>query len=78
MQKTSRIFVAGHGGLVGSALVRRLQTQGFHNLLLRTRKELDLTSRQAVEAFFLSQKTGIRFPRRGKGRRDSGKCHLSG
>lgn len=50
--KTSRIFVAGHLGLVGSAIVRRLQQDGFDNLLLRSRAEVDLTSQSAVESFF--------------------------
>ena len=48
----SRIYVAGHRGLVGSAIVRRLETCGFRNLLLRTREELDLTDQAAVHAFF--------------------------
>lgn len=48
----SRIFVAGHRGLVGSALVRRLQAGGRHELLLRTRAELDLEDGPAVRAFF--------------------------
>ncbi len=52
MQKNSRIFVAGHKGLVGSAIVRRLQQDGFDNLLLRSRAEVDLTSQSAVESFF--------------------------
>ena len=52
MQKNSRIFVAGHKGLVGSAIVRRLQQDGFDNLLLRSRAEVDLSSQSAVEIFF--------------------------
>jgi GDP-L-fucose synthase len=52
MDRTSRIFIAGHRGLVGSALVRKLQCEGFTNLILRTHDELDLTSRPAVDAFF--------------------------
>ncbi len=48
----SRIFVAGHRGLAGSAIVRRLSAAGFKNLLLRTRSELDLTCRAEVERFF--------------------------
>ncbi len=48
----SRIFVAGHRGLAGSAIVRSLQRQGFENLLLRTREQLDLTNQAAVNRFF--------------------------
>ena len=50
--KTSRIYVAGHRGLVGSAVVRALRRQGFENLLLRTHGELDLTDQLAVRRFF--------------------------
>ncbi|HEX4166835.1 MAG TPA: GDP-L-fucose synthase [Bryobacteraceae bacterium] len=56
MQLSSRIFVAGHGGLAGSAIVRRLETLGYRNLVLRSRQELDLTSRPAVDAFFASER----------------------
>lgn len=52
MEKDARIYVAGHRGLVGSAIVRRLRAEGFTNLLLRTRAELDLTRQTEVEAFF--------------------------
>jgi len=52
VDRTDRIFVAGHQGLVGSALVRRLQDQGFENLLLRPRTTLDLENQQDVNAFF--------------------------
>lgn len=52
MKPDSRIFVAGHRGLVGSALVRRLQRAGCTNLLLRSSAELDLRNQAAVEAFF--------------------------
>lgn len=50
--KDARIWVAGHRGLVGSALLRRLRAEGADNLILRSRAELDLTDRQAVESFF--------------------------
>jgi GDP-L-fucose synthase len=52
VDRTDRIFVAGHLGLVGSALVRRMQSQGFENLLLRPRASLDLENQQEVNAFF--------------------------
>ncbi len=50
--KGSKIYVAGHRGLVGSALVRALQSRGYERILLRTRAELDLTRQEAVQAFF--------------------------
>jgi GDP-L-fucose synthase len=49
---TTRIFVAGHRGMVGSAIVRRLEALGYKNIVTRTRKELDLTNQQQVHAFF--------------------------
>ncbi len=52
MNKDSRIFVAGHRGLVGSAILRRLEQAGFGNLLLRNRAELDLRDAAAVQVFF--------------------------
>ncbi len=56
MNKNSKIYVAGHRGLVGSAIVRRLRRAGFENLILRTHSELDLLSQQAVHDFFNEQK----------------------
>ena len=52
MQLDSRIYVAGHQGLVGSAICRELERQGFKNLILRTSQELDLTNQAAVNKFF--------------------------
>lgn len=52
MEKSSRIFVAGHRGLVGSAICRELKRQGYTNLILRAHAELDLTDRSATHAFF--------------------------
>ncbi|MGE5481388.1 MAG: GDP-L-fucose synthase family protein [Bacteroidota bacterium] len=52
MPKDARIYVAGHGGLVGSAIVRALQRQGFTTIITRTRQELDLRDPRAVRAFF--------------------------
>lgn len=56
MEKDSRIYVAGHTGLVGSAIVRKLQEEGYRELILRTHAELDLTDQQAVEAFFQQER----------------------
>jgi len=52
MLKNSRIFVAGHRGLVGSAIARKLEQDGYTNLIFRTRHEVDLTSQTAVDEFF--------------------------
>lgn len=52
MQRDSKVYVAGHRGLVGSALVRELRRQGYHNLVTRTHAELDLADQHAVAAFF--------------------------
>src|SRR5688500_6088496 len=56
MNKSASIFIAGHRGLVGSALVRRLQEDGYDNLILRTSSEVDLRDQQAVRDFFADQK----------------------
>jgi GDP-L-fucose synthase len=56
MQKDSKIYVAGHRGLVGSALMRQLQTDGYRNLITRTHAELDLTEQAAVREFFAREK----------------------
>lgn len=56
MNKNARIYVAGHRGLVGSAIVRQLDAQGYTNLVSRTHAELDLTDAQATEAFFAAEK----------------------
>ena len=52
MNKNSKIYVAGHRGMVGSAIVRKLQQEGFQNLILKTRLELDLLDQQAVKNFY--------------------------
>jgi len=52
LPKEAKIYVAGHRGLVGKAIVRKLKQEGYHNLLLRTSEQLDLTRQEAVEAFF--------------------------
>ncbi len=56
MDRNSKIYVAGHLGLVGSAIVRALKDRGFKNLVLKTRRELDLLDQRAVSNFFSSEK----------------------
>lgn len=56
MELTSKIYVAGHRGLVGSAIVRNLKARGFQNIIGRTHAELDLTNSAAVDAFFATEK----------------------
>ncbi|MBK8893375.1 MAG: GDP-L-fucose synthase [Propionivibrio sp.] len=56
MNKNAKVYIAGHRGLVGSAIVRNLQGKGFTNLLTRTHAELDLTSQAATDAFFAQEK----------------------
>jgi GDP-L-fucose synthase len=56
MDKNAKIYVAGHRGLVGSALMRQLQVQGYSNIVTRTHAELDLTNQQSVADFFKTEK----------------------
>ena len=56
MEKDAKIFVAGHRGMVGSAIVRELERQGYTNIVTRTHKELDLTRQDQVERFFAEEK----------------------
>ena len=56
MNKDSKIFIAGHRGLVGFAIVRQLESRGFTNLIMRTHKELDLTNQAQVQNFFTQEK----------------------
>jgi GDP-L-fucose synthase len=56
MEKNAAIYVAGHRGMVGSALVRALQNRGYHNIITRTSAELDLRNQQATADFFASEK----------------------
>jgi GDP-L-fucose synthase len=56
MNNSSTIFIAGHKGLVGSAIVRALVSRGFGNLIMRTRAELDLTRQDQVQSFFAQQR----------------------
>src|SRR5574343_160188 len=56
MQKDSKIYVAGHRGLAGSAIIRALEKDGYSNIIVRTRTELDLTSDREVKDFFEKEK----------------------
>ena len=56
MEKSSKIYVAGHRGMVGSALVRKLEQEGYSNIVTRTSKDLDLRNQQAVADFFAHEK----------------------
>ena len=59
LEKGAKIYVAGHRGLVGSAIVRELTKQGYTNLLYKSHKELDLENQQAVINFFKAEKPPI-------------------
>ncbi|MFO0710524.1 MAG: GDP-L-fucose synthase [Sandaracinus sp.] len=61
LDREARVFVAGHRGLVGSAIVRRLERAGFRSLVTRPRAELDLTDARAVDAFFAAEKPAYVF-----------------
>lgn len=59
MEKTDKIYVAGHRGLVGSAIVRNLETKGYRNVIGRTHRELDLTDQSMVRAFFEAERPDV-------------------
>lgn len=59
MEKSTKVYIAGHGGMVGSAIWRKLESLGFTNLIGRTSKDLDLRNQQAVDNFFSSEKPEI-------------------
>ena len=56
LDRNKKIYVAGHRGLVGSALVRKLEAEGFTNIITKTHQELDLTRQTDVEKFFETEK----------------------
>ncbi len=59
MNQSDKIYIAGHRGMVGSAIVRRLQKDGFNNIVTRSSKELDLKEQQAVRDFFKQEKPNV-------------------
>ena len=59
MEKSAKIYVAGHRGMVGSAIVRELNRQGYHNIITRTHAELDLCRQDQVEKFFEEEKPDV-------------------
>lgn len=61
MKKSDKIYIAGHRGMVGSAITRKLEQEGYANLLVRTSKELDLRNQQAVNDFFAAEKPDFVF-----------------
>jgi GDP-L-fucose synthase len=56
MEKSSKIYIAGHRGMVGSSILHTLQSKGYNNFLLKTSSELDLRNQQDVANFFTSEK----------------------
>ena len=78
MNENSRIYVAGHRGLVGSAIWRALKRRGFKNLIGRTRQEVNLLDARRRAKIFRRGKTGICFHRRGESRRHSREQHAAG
>ena len=61
MDKFKKVYVAGHRGLVGSAIVKTLRSQGFRNIITKTRQELDLLDQKAVAEFFEYEKPAYVF-----------------
>lgn len=66
MEKNSKIYVAGHSGMVGSAIIRELNRQGYYNIVTKTHPELDLTRQEQVEDFFYAEKPEYVFHSAGK------------
>ena len=73
-----RVFVAGHRGMVGSAICRALERQGNNTVITQSRDELDLMDQGAVLSFFKNTKIDSVFSGRSEGWRNSGEQHLSG
>ncbi len=76
MELHSKIYVAGHRGMVGSAIVANLEKRGFTNIISRTSSELDLTNQTAVAEFFATEKPEFVFLAAAKSRRNRCQQHL--
>src|SRR3954447_9495508 len=61
MQTIDKVYIAGHRGMVGSAIKRKLEREGFTNIITRTSQELDLTNQEAVNTFFVQEKPAYVF-----------------
>ena len=71
MNQSDKIYIAGHRGMVGSAIMRRLESEGYSNIITRTSKELDLRNQQAVTDFFAQEK-----PEMADAMRSNGKIYV--
>lgn len=78
MEKDAKIYVAGHRGMVGSAIVRALEREGYHNFVLRTHRELNLCRQDDVEQFFAEEKPGLCISGSCQSGRYCGKCGSPG
>lgn len=76
MKQSDKIFVAGHRGLVGSAIVRKLKKEGFNNIIVRTHDELDLVDQRAVFQFFSEEKPDYVFMSAAKVGGKIGRAHV--
>lgn len=76
MNPSSKIYIAGHRGMVGSAIKRNLEVKGYTNIITRTHSELDLTNQQAVNKFFETERPEYVFLAAAKVRRHTGKQHV--
>jgi nucleoside-diphosphate-sugar epimerase len=76
--RTGRVFVAGHGGLVGSAVMRRLAAAGFSDVVTATRNELDLRDQAAVTTWFTRKSTRLRVVGGWHSGRHHGELHETG
>ena len=60
MKKDSKIYVAGHNGMVGSAILRKLTSENFSNIVTKSKNELDLINQESVEKFMRNEKPGLK------------------